>query len=111
MFTPDICIPAMRTMLLKYGKSIYGRYGFADAFNPNSGWVDPYVIGIDAGITLLSAENLRTGRVWKWFMANSAPKRALDMVGLRKAVREPAKNAVAGRAETTALPVIPASAR
>ena len=41
MFTPDICIPAMRTMLLKYGKSIYGRYGFADAFNPGSGMDEP----------------------------------------------------------------------
>ena len=84
MFTPDICIPAMRTMLLKYGKNIYGRYGFADAFNPESGWMSPYVIGIDAGITLLSAENLRTGRVWQWFMANTAPQRALDLVGMKK---------------------------
>jgi len=84
MFTPDICIPAMRTMLLKYGKSIYGRYGFADAFNPGSGWISPYVIGIDAGITLLSAENLRTGRVWQWFMANPAPQRALDLVGMKR---------------------------
>jgi hypothetical protein len=92
MFTPDICIPALRTMLLKYGKSIYGRYGFADAFNPNSGWVSPYVIGIDAGITLLSAENLRTGRVWQWFMANPAPEHALDLVGLKKINREPGKN-------------------
>ncbi|MGH9372111.1 MAG: glucoamylase family protein, partial [Vicinamibacterales bacterium] len=32
------------------------------------GWVNPDVIGIDLGITLLSAENLRTGRVWSWFM-------------------------------------------
>jgi len=91
MFTPDICIPAMRTMLLKYGKSIYGRYGFADAFNPESGWVSPYVIGIDAGITLLSAENLRTGRVWHWFMANAAPEHALDLVGLKRLNPEPAK--------------------
>jgi len=87
MFTPDICIPAMRTMLLKYGKSIYGRYGFADAFNPGTGWVSPYVIGIDAGITLLSAENLRTGRVWQWFMADPAPEHALDLVGLKKSSR------------------------
>jgi hypothetical protein len=87
MFTPDICIPAMRTMLLKYGQNIYGRYGFADAFNPGSGWVSPYVIGIDAGITLLSAENLRTGRVWRWFMADPAPEHALDLVGLKKASR------------------------
>lgn len=100
MFTPDICIPAMRTMLLKYGKSIYGRYGFADAFNPNSGWVSPYVIGIDAGITLLSAENLRTGSVWKWFMANSAPERALDLVGLKKTNPEPSAKEAAGRVET-----------
>jgi hypothetical protein len=84
MFAPDICIPAMRAMLLKHGKSIYGRYGFADAFNPSSGWVSPYVIGIDVGITLLSAENLRTGRVWQWFMANDTTERALDLVGLKK---------------------------
>jgi len=42
------------------------------------------VIGIDAGITLLSAENLRTGRVWQWFMANPAPQRALDLVGMKR---------------------------
>jgi len=92
MFTPDICIPAMRTMLLKYGKNIYGRYGFADAFNPTSGWVSPYVIGINVGITLLSAENLRTGKVWQWFMANPAPDRALDLVGLRKKGQDPTRS-------------------
>jgi len=39
MFAPDICIPAVRTMLVKYGARTYGRYGFADAFNPITGWV------------------------------------------------------------------------
>lgn len=84
MFAPDICIPAVRTMLVKYGKEIYGRYGFADAFNPTTGWVSRYVIGIDAGISLISAENLRTGRVWEWFMANEEPEHALKLVGLSK---------------------------
>jgi hypothetical protein len=84
MFTPDICIPAMRAMLVKYGKKIYGRYGFTDAFNPNTGWTSPYVIGIDVGITLLSAENLRTGNVWQWFMTNPEPEYALDLVGLKR---------------------------
>jgi hypothetical protein len=87
MFAPDICIPAMRAMLVKYGKKIYGRYGFADAFNPTTGWVSDNVIGIDVGITMLSAENLRTGSVWKWFMSNPEPERALDLVGL---VKQPA---------------------
>ena len=84
MFAPDICIPALRAMLLRYGKKAYGRYGFSDAFNPTTGWVSPNVIGIDAGIALLSAENLRTGSVWRWFMANEEPQRALDLVGLVK---------------------------
>jgi len=69
-------------MLVKFGKQIYGPYGFADAFNPTTGWVSPWVLGIDAGITLLSGENLRTGAVSRWFMANPDVDRALDLVGL-----------------------------
>jgi hypothetical protein len=86
MFTPDICIPALRTMLTRYGDKIWGRYGFADAFNPTTGWVSRHVIAIDTGITLLSAENVRTGNVWRWFMSNPEADWALDRVGL---VRDP----------------------
>lgn len=84
MFTPDISLPAVRTLREKFGATIYGRYGFADAFNPNNGWVDTDVIGLDLGITLLSAENLRTGNIWRWFMANREIPHALDLVGLRR---------------------------
>lgn len=83
MFTPDICTPALRAMHDKFGSRVYGRYGFVDAFNPTTGWTDTEVIGIDVGITLLSAENQRTRSVWKWFMANPEPVRALDLVGLK----------------------------
>ncbi|HEX8068650.1 MAG TPA: glucoamylase family protein [Pyrinomonadaceae bacterium] len=84
MFTPDISLAALRTMRARYGAQTYGRYGFADAFNPNTGWVDPDVIGIDLGITLLGAENLRTGNVWRWFMRNPEITRALRRAGLRR---------------------------
>ena len=84
MFTPDITVPALREMRRRFGDRIYGRYGFADAFHPTSGWVNPDVIGIDLGITLLSAENLRTQRVWAWFMKNHEIMDALDRSGLRK---------------------------
>jgi hypothetical protein len=84
MFTPDICLPALRAMKEKYGVRIYGRYGFTDAFNPNTGWVNPDVIGIDLGITLLSAENLRTGNVWRWFMRNREVPRAMKLIGLQR---------------------------
>jgi hypothetical protein len=83
MFAPEITLPALREMKARYGDTIYGRYGFADAFNPHTGWVDKDVIGIDVGITLLSAENLRTGNVWRWFMRNAEIKAALFRAGIR----------------------------
>jgi hypothetical protein len=78
MLAPDITLPAVREMHRRFGERIYARYGFADAFHPTSGWTNPDVIGIDLGITLLSAENLRTGRVWTWFMKNPEITTALD---------------------------------
>jgi hypothetical protein len=80
MFAPDICLSALRAMRDKFGERIYGRYGFTNAFNPETGWVDPDVIGIGLGITLLAAENLRTGNVWRWFMSNPEPSRAVSLV-------------------------------
>lgn len=85
MFTPDITVPALREMHRQFGERIYGLYGFADAFHPTSGWVNPDVIGIDLGITLLSAENLRTGRVWTWFMKNPEIPKSLDRAGVTAA--------------------------
>jgi hypothetical protein len=82
MFTPEITVPVVREMRRRFGDRIYGRYGFADAFHPTDGWVNPDVIGIDVGITLLSAENLRTGHVWQWFMRNSEIPAAMTRAGL-----------------------------
>lgn len=87
MFTPDISLPALRTMrerfFAQYGERFYGRYGFTDAFNPTTGWVNADVIGISVGITLLSAENLRAETVWRFFMRNPEIERALNLIGLR----------------------------
>ena len=82
MFIPKLALAALRTIRAKYGSQIYGKYGFADAFNPNTGWVDSDVIGIDLGITLLSAENARTGNLWRWFMRNREIPDAMSKVGL-----------------------------
>ncbi len=85
MFAPEITVPALREMHGRFGDRVYSRYGFADAFNPVTGWVNPDVIGIDVGITLLSAENLRSGRVWRWFMQNAEIRTAMRRAA---AVRE-----------------------
>ena len=70
---------AARRCTERFGDRIYGRYGFADAFHPTDGWVNPDVIGIDLGITLLSAENLRTGNVWRWFMQSPDVQRGMRL--------------------------------
>ncbi len=82
MFAPDITLSALKEMKSRYGKDIYGKYGFADAFNPHTGWVNPDVLGIDLGIRLIGAENLRSGNEWFWFMQNDEVRRAMQQVSL-----------------------------
>ncbi|MGA7316332.1 MAG: glucoamylase family protein [Silvibacterium sp.] len=82
MLTPDICISAMHAMKEKYGSTIWSKYGFADAFNPLTSWVSTDTLGLDVGMTLLSAENLRSGSVWKWFMVNPEPQKAMHLAGI-----------------------------
>lgn len=84
MFAPEITMPVLKEIKEKYGDKVYGKYGFVDAFNPNNGWVDQDVIGIDLGITLLSAENLRSGKVWHWFMQNDEIRRAMKLILLER---------------------------
>lgn len=55
--------------------------GFVDAFNPLTNWTNPDVIGIDVGITLLMAENYRTGFVWNHFMANPQIQLGMNKIG------------------------------
>jgi hypothetical protein len=84
MFTRELSTRALRTMQEKYGTRVYGKYGFVDAFNPQIGWIDTDVIGINVGIILLSAENMRTGNIWRWFMQNRELPIAMQRVGLAK---------------------------
>ena len=84
MFTPELSTRALVTMHDRYGAKIYGKYGFVDAFNPKTGWTDTDVIGINVGIILLSAENMRTASIWRWFMANPEIPTALSRVGLHR---------------------------
>lgn len=87
MFSPEICLPVLRAMYKTYGDKIYGRYGFTDAFHPKwkggKFWVNPDVIGIDLGISLLSVENLLTGNVWAWFMHNPYIRAGMDLAGFQ----------------------------
>lgn len=87
-FAPRECLQALRTMREIGGSAVWDRYGFADAFNPQTGWVSPDVIAIDVGITMLMAENMRSGFVWRYFMKAPEAKRGMQLAGFRE-VNEP----------------------
>lgn len=80
-FLPRECVATLRLMRERFGDRIWNRYGFVDAFNPMTGWVAPDVIGIDVGITLMMAENARTGFFNRTFMRNPEMRRAMDRAG------------------------------
>ena len=54
-----------------------------DSFNPLTGWFDKDVMGIDLGITMLMAENYRSGFVGETFMKNAEAPAAMKKVGFR----------------------------
>jgi len=79
-FLSSDCIAVLRNIQSGFPKA-WQRYSFVDAFNPISGWYDTDVLGIDLGITMLMAENQRTGFVWSTFMKNPEAGAAMTAVG------------------------------
>ena len=82
-FLPRECVRVLRAMRDNFGRDAWGRYGFCDAFHPDLHWYDPEVLGIDLGISLLMAENLRTAFVWDTFMQNPEPVAAMKACGFK----------------------------
>jgi len=78
---PVECLKVLRTVKGSYGNGAWCRYGFVNAFNPLKQWYDTDVIGIDTGITLVMAENARTGFIWETFMKNPEAQRGMERAG------------------------------
>ncbi|MGH9743246.1 MAG: glucoamylase family protein, partial [Candidatus Acidiferrum sp.] len=62
-FLFEDCLRVLRNIRGHYREKAWAKYGFVDAFNPLTGWYDQDALGIDLGITMLMAENHRTGFV------------------------------------------------
>jgi hypothetical protein len=82
-FQFDDCIRVLRNIRGRYRDKAWTKYSFVDAFNPLTGWYDADVLGIDLGITMLMAENHRTGFVWNTFMKNKEAVAAMQKCGFR----------------------------
>jgi hypothetical protein len=82
-FLPQEAMRVLRNIRQQYPEA-WSKYGFVDAFNPLKKWYDPDVIGIDLGITLLMAENVRTGFIWETFMKSEIAQRGMNRAGFKK---------------------------
>jgi hypothetical protein len=80
-FLPADCLRVLRSLKEQHGTKAWGRYGFCDAFHPAAAWYDADVLGIDLGIGVLMAENLRSGFVWETFARNPEVAIAFDRAG------------------------------
>jgi hypothetical protein len=82
-FMTQAVMRVLRNIKDRYGQA-WCRYGFINAFNPLKNWYDTDTIGIDVGITMLMAENVRTGFVWNTFMKNQEAQRGMARAGFRR---------------------------
>ncbi|HJV61460.1 MAG TPA: glucoamylase family protein, partial [Albitalea sp.] len=96
-FAPEIVIPALQEMRRRFGSVVYGRYGFADAFNtsftatgvrlaggqvvPGFGWVGTDQLGIDQGPIVAMIANHRSELVWNTMRRNTTLRRGLQRAG------------------------------
>jgi hypothetical protein len=107
-FMPEETVRVLRNIRDKYEKRAWRKYGFVDAFNPLTNWYSADVIGIDTGISLLMAENARTGFVWKQFMKNDIAINSMARAGFHQIttsdIQAPPANNQAPSAKPLAVP-------
>ena len=82
-FLPAATMRVLKTIRSRY-PAAWTKYGFVNAFNPLKNWYDSDVIGIDTGIILLMAENLRSRFVWDTFMKTAEAQRGMERAGFHK---------------------------
>jgi hypothetical protein len=82
-FLPQPVMRVLKNIRNGYGGA-WSRYGFVNAFNPLKNWYDTDVVGIDTGITMLMAENARSGFVWNTFMKLPEAQRGMNLAGFKR---------------------------
>ena len=81
VFAPEIGFPTIKNFNEKYGKGLWGPYGYFDSFNPTLNWFNKEYIGIDQGPLLLMIENFRSGLIWNYVMKDPVIQKGLTRLG------------------------------
>lgn len=82
-FLPRETLLVLHTMRRRYGKKLWQRYAYQDAFNPLKNWYNAEVVAINTGIGVLMAENLRSGLIWDTFMKNPEAQNGMKFAGFQ----------------------------
>lgn len=77
-YTPVQSMKALKNYYYKYGKFLWGEYGFRDAFNLTENWCSDIYMGLNQAPMVVMIENYRTGLIWKLFMSNPDIKNGLE---------------------------------
>jgi hypothetical protein len=67
-YTPEYSMQAMKHWYENLRDTVYGVYGFYDAFSETDLWFPKRYLAIDQGPTVVMMENHRTGLLWNLFM-------------------------------------------
>ena len=84
-YTPEYSMKALKHFYYDLGDSLWGEYGFKDAFNESKNWVANSYLAIDQGPEIVMIENYRTGLLWKLFMSIPEVQGGLKKLGFESA--------------------------
>ena len=83
-YAPEECLAAMRYFYEELGDSLWGDYGFYDAFSIGEKWFPKRYLAIDQGPIVVMIENYRTGLLWDLFMSCPEVKQGLKKLGFTR---------------------------
>jgi hypothetical protein len=82
-YAPEESLAAMRYFYEELGDSLWGDYGFYDAFSIGDEWFPKRYLAIDQGPIVVMIENYRSGLLWDLFMSCPEVKQGLSKLGFK----------------------------
>lgn len=80
-YSPKESMQALRHWYTQMKDSIYGPYGFYDAFSEQAAWFPKRYLAIDQGPAVVMMENYRSGLFWRLFMGCEEVQAGLKKLG------------------------------
>lgn len=85
-YTPEESAKALKHFYFNLGDSIWGRYGFYDAFSEEYNWYPKRYLAIDQCTITPMIENYRSGLLWRLFMSCPEIQEGLKKLGFSRSV-------------------------